>query len=81
MDMSTDKKTAKTATGLVHIYCGDGKGKTTAGMGLCLRAAGFGYKVMIYQFMKDNGTSERKVLRNIPGITLVDGPQQEKFSF
>lgn len=27
---------------MIHIYCGDGKGKTTAGMGLCLRAAGAG---------------------------------------
>ena len=27
-------------TGLIHIYCGDGKGKTTTGMGLCARAAG-----------------------------------------
>ena len=49
-------------TGCVHIYCGDGKGKTTCGMGLCVRAAGFGYRVLIYQFMKDNGTSERKAM-------------------
>ena len=49
-------------TGCVHIYCGDGKGKTTCGMGLCTRAAGYGYRVLIYQFMKDNSTSERKVL-------------------
>ena len=42
-------------TGCVHIYCGDGKGKTTCGMGLCTRAAGYGYRVLIYQFMKDNG--------------------------
>ena len=47
-------------TGCVHIYCGDGKGKTTCGMGLCTRAAGYGYRVLIYQFMKDNSTSERK---------------------
>ena len=42
----------KMTTGLVHIYCGNGKGKTTTGMGLCARAAGYGYKVLIYQFMK-----------------------------
>ena len=46
-------------TGLVHIYFGDGKGKTTTGMGLCVRAAGYGYRVLIYQFMKNNKTSER----------------------
>ena len=37
--------------GYVHVYCGDGKGKTTTAMGLCTRAAGYGYKVLIYQFM------------------------------
>ena len=68
-------------TGLVHIYCGDGKGKTTAAVGLCMRAAGFGYRVLIYQFMKDNGSSERKALLQVQGITLMDGPRQEKFSF
>ena len=69
------------STGLVHIYCGDGKGKTTTGMGLCARAAGFGYKVLIYQFMKDNKTSERKTLENQENITWLDGLEQEKFSF
>lgn len=68
-------------TGCVHIYCGDGKGKTTCGMGLCVRAAGFGYRVLIYQFMKDNTTSERKAMEKIPGITFVSGLKQEKFSF
>lgn len=68
-------------TGCVHIYCGTGKGKTTTGMGLCTRAAGFGYKVLIYQFMKNNKTSERKVLEQVPNITFIDGLESEKFSF
>lgn len=68
-------------TGCVHIYCGDGKGKTTTGMGLCTRAAGYGYKVLIYQFMKNNRTSERKILEQVPNITFVDGLETEKFSF
>lgn len=69
------------STGLIHIYCGDGKGKTTTGMGLCARAAGYGFRVLIYQFMKDNSTSERKVLNLSDNITIVDGLPQEKFSF
>ena len=68
-------------TGLIHIYCGDGKGKTTTGMGLCARAAGYGLHVLIYQFMKDNSTSERAVLQLSEHITIVDGLAQEKFSF
>ncbi len=67
--------------GLIHIYCGDGKGKTTAGMGLCARAAGYGLRVLIYQFMKDNSTSERKVLNLSENITIAEGLAQEKFSF
>lgn len=68
-------------TGLVHIYSGDGKGKTTAGMGLCVRAAGAGYRVLICQFMKDGSSSERKVMEQIPGITFVRGRDQVAFSF
>lgn len=77
--MKEDQK--ETGKGLVHIYCGDGKGKTTCGMGLCIRAAGAGLKVLIFQFMKDNSTSERNVMDQVSGITLLKGPNQEKFSF
>jgi len=71
----------KQTVGYVHIYCGDGKGKTTTGMGLCIRAAGHGFKVLLYQFMKNNKTSERKILEQIPSITIIDGLEDEKFSF
>ena len=65
--------------GYVHVYCGDGKGKTTTAMGLCTRAAGYGYKVLIYQFMKNNKTSERKILQQIPNITFVDGLERKTY--
>ncbi|MDO5344997.1 MAG: cob(I)yrinic acid a,c-diamide adenosyltransferase [Lachnospiraceae bacterium] len=81
MEESRREKKVRKGTGLVHIYCGNGKGKTTTGMGLCIRAAGFGYRVLIYQFMKDNSTSERKVLEKMENITLLEGLVQEKFSF
>ena len=43
---------------MIHIYCGNGKGKTTAALGLAVRYAGTGNTVHIYQFMKGNPTSE-----------------------
>ena len=44
--------------GLIHIYCGDGKGKTTAAMGLAIRAAGRKKKVFITKFLKSGKSVE-----------------------
>ena len=66
---------------MLHIYCGDGKGKTTAAMGLALRAAGRDMKVVVAQFLKGADSGERFALAHIPGVTLLDVPEQVKFSF
>ena len=60
-------------TGLIHIYCGDGKGKTTASLGLTIRCAGRGGKVLFTQFLKDMETGELASLARIPGITVIRG--------
>jgi cob(I)alamin adenosyltransferase len=52
-------------TGRLQVYTGDGKGKTTAALGLSLRAAGAGLKVYIAQLMKKGGTSELKSLSHL----------------
>lgn len=54
--------------GCLHIYCGDGKGKTTASVGLAVRAAGHGMKVLFCQCMKDGSSSEVEMLEKL-GIT------------
>ena len=57
--------------GLIQVYTGDGKGKTTAALGLALRAAGAGLKVFIGQFLKGAEYSEIKALRPLaPGIEI-----------
>jgi len=55
---------------MIHIYTGNGKGKTTAGIGLAVRAAGAGLKVFIGQFLKKNNSGEFKVLKSIKNITI-----------
>ena len=54
--------------GQFQIYTGDGKGKTTAALGLALRACGAGLRVYLGQFLKEADTSELKALRRLPGI-------------
>lgn len=55
---------------MIHIYTGDGKGKTTAALGLALRAAGAGLKVYIGQFLKGREYSELKILKKIRNIKI-----------
>ena len=56
--------------GLIHLYCGDGKGKTTAAVGLSVRAAGAGRQVIFTQFFKDGSSSEVESLKLL-GIRTI----------
>lgn len=67
--------------GLLHIYCGDGKGKTTAAIGLAVRAAGAGIRVHFAQLLKGGETSELAVLDRIPGLTVERCDRDYGFTF
>ncbi len=57
--------------GYIQLYTGNGKGKTTAALGLALRAAGAGKKVFFAQFVKGKPYAEHEAIRNaLPAITI-----------
>ena len=59
---------------MIQIYCGDGKGKTSAAVGAALRAVGRGMRVLFVQFLKDGDSGEIAVLRRLPEITVKTAP-------
>lgn len=63
----------------IHVYCGDGKGKTTAAIGLAIRAAGCGKKVLLTRFLKTDHSGEVAALKEIPAITVT--PCEKSFGF
>jgi cob(I)alamin adenosyltransferase len=77
-------------TGYCHIYTGDGKGKTTAALGLALRAAGAGIRVYIAQFLKGMESCELHALERLSDLITVERfgrecfimgtPQEEDFT-
>lgn len=65
--------------GLIHIYCGDGKGKTTASIGLLVRAVGSQIPVVFAQFMKNDTSSEISLIRNMPNTIVIHTRKQFGF--
>lgn len=63
--------------GLIHVYTGHGKGKTTAAIGLGVRATGNGLKVIMIQFMKGRRYSELDALENIKNFTVIQFGRDE----
>jgi cob(I)alamin adenosyltransferase len=64
----TQKRLSK---GTVHVFTGDGKGKTTAALGCGLRAAGHGYGVLMVQFMKGRRYGELSAVEHVPEFDIV----------
>ena len=66
---------------MLHIYYGNGKGKTTASVGLAIRAAGAGMKVAFLQFLKNGTSSEISILKALENITVICCEECSKFTF
>jgi cob(I)alamin adenosyltransferase len=78
--------------GFIQVYTGNGKGKTTAALGLALRAAGYGFKTYFAQFLKGQPTGEIEAAKKLSPfvrivqfgregfITVKDGPDDEDMS-
>lgn len=72
--------------GLIQVYTGDGKGKTTAALGACLRAFGQGFSIAFYQFLKAGETGESRMAERLgwdfrqfaTGRWFVDTPPDEQ---
>src|SRR4030043_1633814 len=79
-------------SGYIHVYTGNGKGKTTAALGLAFRAAGRGFKTYVAQFLKGQPTGEIEAAKKLRPpirieqfgregfITVKDGPGDEDVS-
>ncbi|MBR2836034.1 MAG: cob(I)yrinic acid a,c-diamide adenosyltransferase [Coriobacteriales bacterium] len=66
---------------MIHVIFGQGKGKTSASVGMAVRAAGHGYPVLFIQFLKDDSSGEIEILRNTPGVTVLHAPVNYGFTF
>lgn len=67
--------------GLVQVYTGNGKGKTTAALGLALRAVGHGLKVLIVQFMKGSSSGELEAAQKLSPYLTIKKMGRETFVF
>ena len=68
-----------TDRGYIHLYTGNGKGKTTAALGLVMRAAGAGLRCLVIQFMKGKPTSEIESAAKLGGAVSIEQYGSDRF--
>lgn len=66
---------------MIHVYYGDGKGKTTAAAGLAIRAAGTGMRVYVVRFLKNDNSGEVKSLKALDNVTVEPVTRTFGFTF
>lgn len=69
--MTASRQSSPMRRGYIQVYTGNGKGKTTAALGLALRAAGAGLKVFIVQFVKMKRCSEHRMLERFGDLVTI----------
>ncbi len=79
--MQTSEVRCIESRGLLHVYYGNGAGKSTAALGLLLRACGHGEKAVLVQFLKSTFSGEIAALLHQPGVSILRGQCGEKFYF
>ena len=67
--------------GLIHLYYGDGKGRTTAAVGLTVRAAGREMRVLFAQFLKHGKSGELRILEQLKQVSILRCEGVRKFTF
>ena len=77
--MVSERKVVMGQRGMIHVYCGDGKGKTSAALGLMIRAAGRGKKILFVRFLKNDDSGELAVLEQISSICQLRMPKVPGF--
>jgi len=66
---------------MIHYYYGDGKGKTTAALGLAMRYSGQGGKTVMVQFLKNSPCGELDALKKLDNVTVLRGQSGSCFTF
>lgn len=66
---------------MVHLYTGNGQGKTSAAAGMAIRALGHGQSVLYVQFMKDGTSGEYLGLQQLAGISCMHSPALDGFTY